>query len=358
MSLHLHFPENGWEAVRQNWSAWWAGDLDRALVVLECIEPQKESTPHYASTFLANYGLDSAVDTLLDLFVPRLEATHYLGDAFPRFWPNFGPGIVAAFAGCHLQEAPDTTWFSPIARWKIADLHARMVPGNPWWRRVIEVTKAAVDLWGQQLSIGFTDLGGNLDILAHARGTQRLLVDLIDSPQEVDRLVGETHRLWQECYEALYGMIRQSQGITCWGPCWSPTRGYLLQSDFSYMISPGMFERFVLPDISACCEIMDYPFYHLDGKGQLPHLEMMLSLPQLRGIQWVPGDGQPQAEHWPSLIKHIRQSGKLCQVYVSAEGALRILREMGGKNLCLAINETLTYSQGQALLEEIHRFEK
>ncbi len=59
----------------------------------------------------------------------------------------------------------------------------------------MSVTRAAVERWGEQLSIGFTDLGGNLDVLAHLQGTQQLLVDLIDCPEEVDRLVGETHRL-------------------------------------------------------------------------------------------------------------------------------------------------------------------
>jgi hypothetical protein len=49
--------------------------MDRALVVLECIEPQYEPTLHYASTFLGNYGLTSSPDELLSLFTPRLEAT-------------------------------------------------------------------------------------------------------------------------------------------------------------------------------------------------------------------------------------------------------------------------------------------
>src|SRR5512143_2242708 len=98
MPLKLHFPEHGWEAIQQNWSAWWAGELERPLVVLECIEPQDERTPQYASTFLGSYGVDPAVDELLGLFIPRMEATYWMGDAFPHFWPNFGPGIVAAFA--------------------------------------------------------------------------------------------------------------------------------------------------------------------------------------------------------------------------------------------------------------------
>jgi hypothetical protein len=357
MSLILNFPDDGWEAVVKNWSAWWTGELDRALVVLECIEPEYETTPHYASTFLGNYGMDTPVDELLDLFTPRLQATHYLGDSFPRFWPNFGPGIVAACAGASLHATADTTWFSPAPGGEITELHLECEKRDRWWQRVRSITQAAVERWGEQLSIGITDLGGNLDILSHLRGGQRLLMDLVDNPREVDRLVMETNRLWLACYEELYEQTSHGRGNTNWGACWSDGRGYLLQSDLAYMISPGMFERFVLPDLQACCDNLDYAFYHLDGRGQLPHLEMLLALEGLRGIQWVPGDGQPQAEHWLPLLKRIREKGKLCQVYTNAQGALAILRELGGKGLLVAINETLTPEQGKALLDQIDLIE-
>jgi len=358
MELNLHFPDDGWETVFKAWSAWWAGELDRALVVLECIDPRDAIPPHYASTFLENYGLAAPADELLDLFIPRLEATHYLGDAFPRFWPNFGPGIVAACAGGCINAAQDTTWFSPSFKGKIADLRVESRARDQWWQQVMAVTQAAVKRWGKQLSIGFTDLGGNLDILAHLRGSQQLLIDLRDSPKEVERLVSEITGLWLGCFEELYALTQHGRGITCWGPCLSPTRGYLLQSDFSYMISPTMFAHYVMPDLTACCDRLDYAFYHLDGKGQLPHLDLLLSLERLRGIQWVPGDGQPQAEHWLALLKRILESGKLCQVYVNAQGALTILRELGGKGLLLVIDESLTPEQGMGLLEEIQLIEK
>ncbi len=358
MNLNLRFPDNGWETIAQAWSAWWAGELDRALIVVECLEPQDEASLHYASTFLGNYGRETPVEDLLDLFTPRLEATYYLGDAFPRFWPNFGPGIVATCAGAYLHAVKDTTWFSPGFRGKIVDLHVEAQVRDGWWQHVIAVTQAAVERWGKQLAVGFTDLGGNLDILAHLRGTEQLLLDLCDAPHEVERLAGEINHLWLGCYEELYTWIQHSRGITCWGPCWSPTRGYLLQSDFSYMISPEMFERYVMPNLEACCQTLDYAFYHLDGKGQLPHLDMLLGMEDLRGIQWVPGDGQPQAEHWLPLLKYILKNGKLCQVYTSARGALRIIHELGGKGMLLAINEILTPEQGEALLDEIKIVEK
>ena len=97
----------------------------------------------------------------------------------------------------------------------------------------------------------------------------------------------------------------------------------MLQSDFSYMISPRMFERLILPDLTACCDALDYAFYHLDGKGEIKHLDMLLSIERLRGIQWIPGDGAPPPEEWMPLLKRIRDGGKLCQVYVTPEGASR-----------------------------------
>jgi 5-methyltetrahydrofolate--homocysteine methyltransferase len=341
MSLHLHFPETGWDQAEEKWSAWWEGELERALVVLECVQPQDATTPHYASTYLANFGLDASPEEILDVFVPRLQATYYLGDAFPRFWPNYGPGSLATCAGACLHTSPDTTWFSPSFNGKIGELHVDIARRDAWWHQTLAITRAAVERWGDQLSIGMTDLGGNLDILASLRGTQALLYDLNENPGGVDRLVGEISRLWLACYEEQSAITRYSRGITCWGPCWSPGPGYMLQSDFSYMISPRMFKRYVMPDLAVCCEALDYPFYHLDGRGQIPHLDHLLSLERLRGIQWVPGDGQPQAEHWLPLLKRIRDASKLCQVSVSAQGALTILRELGGKGMLLVISENL-----------------
>jgi len=129
----------------------------------------------------------------------------------------------------------------------------------------------------------------------------------------------------------------------------------MLQSDFAYMISPRMFERFVLPDLAACCEALDHGFYHLDGKGQIVHLDMLLSLERLRGIQWVPGDGQPPPEAWLPLLKRIVDAGKRCQLSVSPEGALTIVREIGGRGFALAINGTMSQAEAHDFLRAVER---
>lgn len=335
MSIKVQFKEEDWQRIDHDWNLWWAGELDRPLVTLEIMEPN----PSFDGGHLTKWGLETPVDHLLDNGQAMLEATHWLGDAYPKWWVNYGPGTMAAFLGADVNYKQDTTWFLPLMKATfLKDIQLRFDPGNPWWKRVLQVTQRAFERWGDQVVIGTTDIGGNLDILASLRGSQKLLYDLSDDPGEVDRLTREITSLWLTYYDALYAITSQAgRGNTCWAPPWSPGKGYMLQCDFSYMISPRMFTRYVLPDLEACCAHLDYAFYHMDGKGELAHLDSLLSIERLRGIQWIPGDGQPLADKWPELLKRIRRAGKLVQVSVTPQGAFDIKKELGGKGFLLHI---------------------
>jgi 5-methyltetrahydrofolate--homocysteine methyltransferase len=163
--------------------------------------------------------------------------------------------------------------------------------------------------------------------------------------------VGEITSLWLRYYDELYDIIQASgRGTTPWAAIWSPGRTYMLQCDFAYMISPQMFERFVMPDLADCCDSLDHGFYHLDGKGQIRHLDMLLSLERLRGIQWIPGDGQPPPEGWLPLLKRIREGDKLCQLYVTPEGARTIVREIGGRGFAFHIAQWMNREEAEAFI--------
>ena len=302
------------------------------------------------------FSLDIPAEEVIAQYTRLLNAMRWYGNSWPRWWPNFGPGVAAAFLGARLHADPRTVWFDLPQPVDLAAWQPAVDPANPYWLRVQELTRLAREMWGSQVNLRYTDLGGNLDILASLRGTQQLLLDVLESPQEVSRAVQAVTRAWLVYYNALDHITAPAgRGSSAWAPVWAPSRFYMLQSDFSYMISPRMFERFVLPDLAACCEALDYPFYHMDGKGQIPHLDLLLSLKKLRGIQWVPGDGAPGPEEWLPLLKRIRDGGKLCQLAVTPQGALRILRELGGKGFALYIKEPMTPSQAHAFLEAVQR---
>jgi 5-methyltetrahydrofolate--homocysteine methyltransferase len=335
----LHFTPRDWERVERDALAWWAGELARPLVWFTGTERRKPRERH---TFLTNYPLTLSADELVAQYEPELLAQRYYGDAFPYAWLNFGPGMMAGFMGAEVHsviEPSETVWFTPPNNAPPEGDFVRYDAGNPWLRRVQDVAAALVRRWGGQVVVGQCDLGGNLDVVASFRATQGLLFDLHDRPADVDRWVAETTRLWIRYYDEIDAILRPAgRGSSTWAPLWSPGKTYMLQSDFSYMISPAMFERWVLPDLVACCEHLDHGFYHLDGKGEIPHLEMLLGIERLRGIQWIPGDGAPPPQDWLPLLARIRQGGKLCQVFVSPEGALKIVRNLGGRGFLLVIS--------------------
>ena len=342
MSTNIHFSTNDWDRIRSDWIAWWAGELRRPLVylaVIDLIPLEKLSLPYYS--YWSNYPLEMSADEIIDRFDPLFASAQFYGDAFPWHWLNFGPGIAAGFLGANVHsvhEPSETVWFSPARQMRLEDLQLTYNAVNPWWQRVQELTSGLVERYGGNLAVSHTDLGGNLDILASFRGTQELLYDLIDCPEEVDRLTRLITQLWLRYYDELDAIIRPAcQGTSCWTPIWSSGKTYMLQSDFSYMISPAMFERFVVPDITTCCDHLDHGFYHLDGKEQIRHLDLLLSIERLRGIQWIPGDGQPPHHEWLPLLKRIRDGGKLCQVFVSPEGARTIVKNLGGRGFFFVI---------------------
>jgi 5-methyltetrahydrofolate--homocysteine methyltransferase len=280
----------------------------------------------------------------------------------PKFYVNIGPGVLAAFLGAEYKLLPDTTWFSPPVNqdglsWEsipLQEINLSFNQEHPLWRRVCDLTRAAVTRWGQKLVYGITDIGGNLDVLASLIGAQRLAMELIDNPAEVERLCAQIRQAWLDCYDHMHTILDVAgMGSSAWACVWAPGRMYMFQSDFAYMISPALFRRLVIPDLEACCQAIPYSFYHLDGKGQIRHLDQLLALEQLRGIQWVPGDGAPPAEEWMDLLKRIRQGGKLCQVYTTVDGARRIIDALGGRGFVFDISDDLTVEQAASVVEEL-----
>ncbi len=352
----INFTDSDWDRIERDYNAWWAGQLDRPLVVLSGVTADgrpRRRNGFYG--FLSSYPPDVAPEKIVRDFVNYESQRVYKGDSYPLWFINFGPGILAGPLGSVVNATEETVWFDPPAGASLSHLKITMDHDNYWWQRILAVTRAAVDAVGDRVQISYTDLGGNLDILAGLIGTQSLLFELIDRPDLVDRAVADITRLWIEALDELTPiLLAKCRGTNSWHSIWAPGTMYMLQCDFSYMISPDMFKRFVMPDLTACCRHIEYPFYHLDGIGEIPHLDYLLSIDNLRGIQWIQGDGKPPAEAWIDLYRRIRAAGKLVQVNVSAAGALEICRKMGsGKGFTFAVGDSMTPAQADSFLKEI-----
>lgn len=259
---------------------------------------------------------------IADRWLYDLECRRFLGDAFPQVSPNFGPGVIAAFMGLELTNGNETVWFHPKEIKELAKTTFTFDPDNVWYRRVCDTYRAAAARFEGLVHLGMTDIGGNLDILVSYRPSENLLMDLYDWPEVVERKNWETHAMWWRYFEELNAIIQPSHpGYSAWTPLYSETPYYMLQCDFAFMIGPEMFDRFAKPELEATCRKLANPFYHLDGPGQLKHLDSLLSIPELKGIQWVPGQGQPPLTDacWQDVFKRIRAADKRIQFFTSQD---------------------------------------
>ncbi len=63
-----------------------------------------------------------------------------------------------------------------------------MFRDNPWFQRILNLTKIATERWDRQVSVVHTDLGGNWDFLASMCTYENLLLNVTVSPEQVERL--------------------------------------------------------------------------------------------------------------------------------------------------------------------------
>lgn len=354
--MKIEFSAERWEKTKSDYSAWWAGELKRPLMqfVVPGHDPGRPepNLPQYA--FTAFYDLSVSAEDVVDRWDYDLSSVRYLGDAFPTVFVNFGPGVLAAFLGAQLLTSPEaqTCWFHPEREEEITDLNFAYDPDSIWLKRISDIYRAAADRWGDMVQLGMTDLGGNLDVLSTFRPAEQLLYDLYDYPDDVKRLTWQAHELWFRAFGELDSIVRSTNpGYTAWAPIFSTEPYYVLQCDFCYMIGPDMFDEFVKPELAAACKRLTNPFYHLDGPGQLPHLDSLLTIPELKGVQWVPGAGVPGWEAWPEVYRKIRDAGKLIQVYGGPYVLDALYEHLGSVEGVILIGWGVSEADAQACME-------
>lgn len=270
-----------------------------------------DSTPYRDPVDLEEKWLNE--NYILDAYRHRIANIGCLAEGMPSLVTNLGPGCLAACLGSSYTLNPRTIWFEETPQ--LTDWENPTVPNfdtqSEMWGHITRLqAKFAQD---PNVLFAMTDLGGILDIVASLRGTEALLYDLYDYPDEVRTFTRQVKDIWLRAFHMQAETIHQA-GLpyTTWMNIPSSKPWYPLQCDFCYMISPTQFAQFVLPDLIEQSEAMPRSIYHLDGVGELPHLDMILDIPGINGIQWTAGPGQPPLwdPHWFDLYRKIQDKQK------------------------------------------------
>ena len=258
--------------------------------------------------------LHDALDVLEASF--QMSGTNFLGAAFPSIRTDFGPvpvaGIISGYSEFDLSSM--SVWFELAEGWTLTRIAALQEDASsPWaglWRYACEETVCR--LGGRRL-IMESAMFGLMDILAALRTTDRLLFDCIDSPDMVLAALAGIERVWWRFQKETRELIDPPNGglYSTWIGVLSNRPYAISQADFSVMLSPAMFEEFALPGLRSEAERIGRSVYHLDGPEQIKHLDMILSIPEIRAIQWPPFPGQPVLSgSWDGMIRKVIDSGR------------------------------------------------
>lgn len=331
--MAVHFDRARLEQVIDNHALWWEGKLDRPLVravITDAYEAKQMDIPVLSQANCTDFRYSP--EELIEALDNWLSRQEYLGDGYPLVnFDGFGPGVLAAFCGAKLDNSSGGVWFFPPEEdMELRDIHVRYDPENVYVRRIKDIYRAGLKKWNGSVVMGLPDLGGVMDVAATFRGSENLLLDLYDEPDEVLRLVKEIETAWYEAFYDFVEVLRPQGCFTDWNGLLSREPSYIIQCDFCYMIGNPMFRGFVLETLRRDTEKLCNTIYHLDGVGELNHLDDILTLEKLNAVQWVFGAGKPDAENWLDIYRKIAASGKQYMVTGSPESFLKVMSELHG----------------------------
>lgn len=348
-----------WEKKQKRYLEFWARENhDRPLLDIRVTKDHltsPEPTSHHKT--IKDLWMDT--DYIIKRTNWAMQNTLYLGEAFPIMNPNLGPDYFAAGYGVELEFGMHTSWAKPFYSDHDAETYHEMVLDmqNKYYKKMEEITRAAVEDGKDKYLVGITDLHPGADALVSLRGPENLCYDIYDNPRFVKQGILDMFPGFVQVYDHLYNLTTKYQkGSTCWMPIWHPERWYVVSCDFSCMVSESTYEEMIVKEIEMEVNELDASMYHLDGPDALRHLDRILEIPNLNGIQWVYGVGQQTASHWIPVIQKIQAAGKCLYINVTASELEFMLQTVRPEGVLYSVDGVKNEEHARSLLKMAEQY--
>lgn len=196
---------------------------------------------------------------------------------------------------------------------------------------------------------GIPELGDTLDVLAAMRRTMNLLMDVVEEPEKVDASCGRLLEIWYSLHGRLSSLIDPcNQG--CYSMVMRLLSGkpaHCATCDFAAMIGPELFARWALPQIRREIEhFRGRVIYHLDGPGELSHLD---------ALQILPGVGKPSPLHYMDALKQVQAAAKNLHLDLPPEEVKPALENLFARGLYINV-WCRTEREARELLKNVERW--
>lgn len=327
------FSQQDWQRIRAEYEGWWTREREKPILHLSFwgADPGMKRPEGLITTNLYNYDETEPPERIAEKMEYLMRCNRYEFQAYPHIWMYFGPIYSVEFLGCRPTIRPETVWFSPEKVVPPSQLHIAPDPASVFLPREKAIRKAVSERFGGGYVISGSASGAGFatDILAEFYGHEELSYILYDEPEEAKRLMAEAVHALGLIREEVGGLSADAIGYTGWGGLYAPEPWNSAQCDYCAMIGPELFDEFVLPDLVQCFrESSRYNYYHLDGPGEIIHMDKILAIPELKCMQWVAApNGDPALDL--QVYERIHKAGKNMWVTGDIEDAMRVADHNG-----------------------------
>ena len=302
---------------------------------------------------------------IVDRYRYFCETHAFLGESFPNLNIDFGPGSLASYLGSEIGFKEDTVWFNKCLDSWDGVPKLTFDPENKWFKKHIQLAKDCQALAGDDFYVDMPDLMENIDVLASLRGAQDILFDLLDETEMIGERIQEVTDIYYEYYDRFYDIIKDEEGGNAYTvfQIWGPGRTVKLQCDFSAMMSPEDFRKYIQPSLRTQSENVDHVLYHLDGPAAIKHMDALMEIDGIDALQWTSGDAGPDGTlpDWDVIYDKAIAAGKSIWVKVYSgefedwiRNVDRIVNKYGSHSLFLLFPE-MSMEQAAYLLDYADR---
>ncbi len=348
--------KSDWEMSKKRFEAFWNGEIvDRCCFSVKAFD-QKRFNP-------IRLVPGSNEDRFLHWTDPEriikrnrllMENTYYGGEAFPCIFLDLGAGGHAGFFKGAKYQFGDSMWFFPITD----DPESIEFDENSFpFKKTLELAQAFAEDSKGDYFISMPDSTGNADALTHLMGTEELMPQMLEEPEAIKAALNKMEYAYERVMREVYDIVKDvNEGGSCvdWMSTWAPGFHAQMQSDMSVMISNPMFKEFVLPEIQTQSKFLQYPIYHFDGIEQRRHLDDLLSIPELKAIQWTQVAGQPPCTDFLDDLKKIQAAGKNLLLIIGADQIPEVMENLSSKGLFI-VTYASQQEEADALIRQVSK---
>jgi len=325
-----------WARAQARWDAYWAYEsMDRPCMSVTAprTDGKKIQLPELKS--VEDYWMDPEF-VLAKRALKPLEETYFGGEACPQ--ANIGmPGTTTGCDG-HVRFYTNCIDITPSMTSIDQPLSWHPGPQDPWRPRVDTILNRMLDEAPGRYIVTPPGQYPHIDLLYMLRGSENMLLDLAMCPEECKARLLEMRAPAEEQRNHFRQLIDTRQGdvgYVSWGGVWSRQVFYITQADCAANISPEMFADIVLPELDVLGERYERLWYHTCGYKQ--HLDLCLSRPYMRVIQYSPNPKEPgNGPAHLEFYRRVQKAGRCLDINVGPEHVEFLVRHLRPEGLHIA----------------------